>query len=160
VSRQEDGAYRLSTFGAASGDTIKVVEEAPAVRSKHGFPLSLRWRSLLGILVIAVVLLSGMSYVQYASLNQLSSKHELESRYEQLLSWSASADDAITFLQDVIQIDVASYHATLLSDTVEQRTDLGGVVEEILRYSLTNSESKIDVILRFRKSCRGTDYRC
>jgi len=89
--------------------------------------------------------------MQYASLNQLSSEHELlESRYEQLLSWSASADDAITFLQDVIQIDVAAYHATLLSDTVEQRTDLGGVVEEILRYSLTNGESKIDVVLRFR----------
>jgi len=151
VSRQENGAYRLSTFGAASVDTMKVVEEAPAVRSKHGFPLSLKWRSLLGILVIAVILLSGMSYVQYASLNQLSSEHEvLESRYEQLMSWSASADDAITFLQDVIQIDIASYHATLLSDTVEQRTDLGGVVEEILRYSLTSGESKIDVVLRFR----------
>jgi hypothetical protein len=33
---------------------------------------------------------------------------------------------------------------------VEQRRDLGGVVEEILRYSLTDSESQIDVVLRFR----------
>lgn len=151
VSRQETGEYRLSTFGAASVETMKVVEEAPAVRSKHGFPLSLKWRSLLAILVIAVVLFGSMSYVQYASLNQLSGEHELlESRYAQLLSWSASADNAITFIQDVIQIDIAAYHATLLSDTVEQRADLGGVVEEILRYSLTDSESKIDVVLRFR----------
>ena len=151
VSKEENGKYKLSTFGAAAVDTMKIVEEAPAVRSKHGFPLSLRWRSILAILVITVVLLASMSYVQYASLNQLSSEHErLESKYDQLLSWSASTDDAITFLQDVIQIDITEYHATLLSNTVEYRSDLGGVVEEILKYSLTNSETKIDVILRFR----------
>jgi DNA-binding transcriptional ArsR family regulator len=151
VSKQESGEYRLSTFGAAAVDTMKVVEEAPAVRSRHGFPLSLRWRSLLAVLVIAVVLLASMSYVQYASLNKVSSERDdFKSRYEQLLSWSASTDEAVAFLQDVIQIDTAAYQATLLSDTVEQRTDLGGVVEEILRYSLTNSESQIDVVLRFR----------
>jgi hypothetical protein len=153
VSRQENGEYRLSTFGAASVDTMKIVEEAPGVRSKHGFPLSLRWTSLLAILLIAVVFLASMSYVQYASLNQLSSEHELlKTRYAQLLSWSASAGTAINFLRDVIQIDIAAYHATLLSDTVEPRTDLGGTVEEILRFSLTNSESKMDVTLRFRNT--------
>jgi DNA-binding transcriptional ArsR family regulator len=151
VSKEENGKYKLSTFGAAAVDTMKIVEEAPAVRSKHGFPLSLRWRSILAILVIAVVLLASMSYVQYASLNQLSSEHEhLESKYDTLLSWSASTDDAITFLEDVIQIDITEYHATLLSNTVESSKRLGGVVEEILTYSLTNSETKIDVVLRFR----------
>jgi len=151
VSKAENGEYTLSTFGAASVDTMKIVEEAPAVRSKHGLPLSLRWRSLLAILVIAVVVLASFSYVEYASLSQLSDDHELlKSRYEQLLSWSASTDTAITFLQDVVQIDTDEYHATLLSDTVEHRTDLGGIVEEVLRYSLINSESQIDVILRFR----------
>jgi DNA-binding transcriptional ArsR family regulator len=151
VTKTESGEYKLSTFGTASVETMKIVEEAPAVRSKYGFPLSLKWRSLLAILVIAVVLLASMSYVQYASLNQLSSEHELlESRYDQLLSWSAGTDDAITFLQDVIQIDITQYHATLLSNTVEYRSDLGGVIEEILKYSLTNSDSQIDVVLRFR----------
>jgi len=151
VSKAENGEYRLSTFGSASVDTMKIVEEAPAVRSKMGLPLSLKWRSLLAILVISVVLFASMSYVQYASLNQLSSDHELlKSRYEQLLSWSASTDTAITFIQEVVQIDTEEYHATLLSDTVEHRTDLGGIVEEILRYSLTNTESQIDVIFRFR----------
>ena len=151
VSKAENGEYRLSTFGSASVDTMKIVEEAPAVRSKMGLPLSLKWRSLLAILVIAVVVLASFSYVEYASLSQLSDDHELlKSRYEQLLSWSASTDTAITFLQDVVQIDTDEYHATLLSDTVEHRTDLGGIVEEVLRYSLINSESQIDVILRFR----------
>jgi len=151
LSKDDDGKYKLSTFGSASVETMKIVEEAPAVRSKHGFPLSLRWRSLLAGLLIAVVLLASMFYVQYASFNQLSSDHEeLESKYDQLLTWSASTDDAITFLQDVIQVDTAQYQSTLLSNTVEVRSDLGGVVEEILKYSLTNSESQIDVVLRFR----------
>jgi hypothetical protein len=151
VSKQDNGDYKLSTFGAASVDTMKIVEEAPAVRSKHGFPMSFKWRSLLAGLIIAVVLLASMSYVQYASLNQVSSERDdLQSRYDQLLSWSASTDTSISFLQDVIQIDTSRYQATLLSDTVEHRTDLGGVVEEILRYSLTDSESQLDVVLRFR----------
>ena len=151
LSKDDNGKYRLSTFGSASVETMKIVEEAPAVRSKHGFPLSLRWRSLLAGLLIAVILLASMFYVEYASFNQLSSDHaELESKYDQLLTWSASTDDAITFLQDVIQVDTAQYQSTLLSNTVEVRSDLGGVVEEILKYSLANSESQIDVILRFR----------
>ena len=151
LSKDDNGKYRLSTFGSASVETMKIVEEAPAVRLKHGFPLSLRWRSLLAGLLIAVILLASMFYVQYASFNQLSSDHaELESKYDQLLTWSASTDDAITFLQDVIQVDTAQYQSTLLSNTVEVRSDLGGVVEEILKYSLANSESQIDVILRFR----------
>jgi hypothetical protein len=76
----------------------------------------------------------------------------LESKYAQLLSWSTGTHDAIAFLRDVVQIDIAQYHAALLSNTVESRSDLGGVVEEILRYSLTTSESKLDVIFRFRNN--------
>jgi DNA-binding transcriptional ArsR family regulator len=151
VTKTESGEYRLSTFGAASVETMKIVEEAPAVRSKYGFPLSLRWRSLLAILVIAVILLASMSYIEYTSLNQVSSERDLlQSRYDQLLTWSAGTDNAIDFLQDVVQIDLTGYHATLLSNTVEVREDLGGVVEEILSYSLTNSESQITMVLRFR----------
>lgn len=151
VSKEEHGEYRLSTFGAASVDTMKIVEEAPAVRSKYGFPLSRKWRSLLIGLIIAVILFASMSYVQYASLNQVSSERNLlQLRYDQLLSWSAGTDDAITFLEDVVQIDLTEYHATLLSNTVEVREDLGGVVEEILSYSLTNSDSRITVDIRFR----------
>lgn len=151
VTKTENGKYKLSTFGAASVETMKIVEEAPAVRSKYGFPLSLKWRSLLAILVIAVVLLASISYVQYATLNQVSSERNLlQSRYDQLLSWSAGTDDSITFLEDVVQIDLTSYQATLLRNTVEVREDLGGVVEEVLSYSLTNSESQITLDLRFR----------
>ena len=151
LSKADDGRYRLSTFGEASVSTMKIVEEAPAVRSRHGFPMSLKWRGFLVGLLIAVVVLAGFSYVEYASLSALSGEHEvLQSRYDQLLAWSASTDDAIDFLEDVVQFDTGEFQATLLSDTVEHRSDLGGVAEEILRYSLTDSENQIDVVLRFR----------
>jgi DNA-binding transcriptional ArsR family regulator len=151
LTKSEDGQYKLSTFGVASVNTMKIVEEAPAIQSKYRLSLPLRWKSILAILTIGVVLLASISYVQYGALNQLSSDHEiLESKYDQLLSWSAGTDKAIIFLRDVIQIDIAEYQATLLSNTVESRSDLGGVVEQILRYSLTNSESQIYVTLRFR----------
>ena len=160
VSKADNGKYRLSTFGMASVSTMKIVEEAPGVRSYHGFPLSLKWKSFLAVLIVAVVLLASFSYVAFTSFSQLSGEHELlQERYDQLLVWSASTDDAINFLEDVIQFDTGKYQATLLSDTVEHRSDLGGVAEENLRYSLIDSESQIDVILRFRNQ-KLSRYAC
>ncbi len=160
VSKADNGKYRLSTFGVASVSTMKIVEEAPAVRSYHGFPLSLKWKSFFAVLIVAVVLLASFSYLEFTSLSQLSGEHELlQERYDQLLAWSASTDDAIDFLEDVIQFDTGKYQATLLSDTLEHRSDLGGVAEENLRYSLIDSESQIDVILRFRNQ-KLSRYAC
>ena len=51
--------------------------------------------------------------------------------------------------KSVFQIDVSKYSVTLLSDTVNTRTDLGGVAEEVLTYSLVNNASKIDLVLTF-----------
>ncbi len=151
LSKADNGQYKLSTFGQASVSTMKIVEEAPAVRSQYGFPLSLRWRSFLAVLVIVLVILASFSYVEYASLSQLSDEHELlQSRYDQLLAWSASTDDAIDFLEDVIQFDTGEFQATLLSDTVEHRSELGGVAEEVLKYSFADNENQIYVVLRFR----------
>ena len=50
------------------------------------------------------------------------------------------------------QIDTSHYQATLLSNTIEQRSDLGGALEQIMRYSLTSSDSKMDVVFRFRNN--------
>ncbi len=58
----------------------------------------------------------------------------------------------ITFLQQVTQIDTSHYQATLLCNTVEQRSDLGGALEQIMTYSLTSSDSKLDVVFRFRNN--------
>jgi hypothetical protein len=91
--------------------------------------------------------------VQYNALNQLSGEQTvLQSKYNQLLSFTASTDKAISFLHDVVELDLTKYDATLLSNTVNHPSELGGVVEQILRYSLVSSESKIEVVLRFRNN--------
>jgi len=56
----------------------------------------------------------------------------------------------MTIIRDVAQIDTTKYEMTLLRDVMEDRADLGGVGEERLHYSLVTSESKIDLVLRFR----------
>jgi hypothetical protein len=79
--------------------------------------------------------------------------NQLESRYAQLLTFSASTDKAITFLRDVIQLDLSKYDATVLSNTLDNPAELGGgVVEQVLRYSLVDSDSKIEVVFRYRNN--------
>ncbi|MCW4006976.1 MAG: winged helix-turn-helix domain-containing protein [Candidatus Bathyarchaeota archaeon] len=158
LSKLEDGKYKLSAFGEASVCTMERVEEAPALKSRSLFTLPLKWKTLFGALMVIVVLLAGFSAIQYNTLNQLTSEQEalksdlerVTAQNQQLLSWGTGTDKAIAFIRDVIEIDMTHYQATLLSDTVEYREDLGGVIEEVLKYSLTSSNSKIDVVLRFR----------
>jgi len=97
--------------------------------------------------------LASMAALQYDALNQTSSERDiLQSKYNQLLSWSTDTNKAITFLQNVTQIDLNHYQSTLLSNTAEQRSDLGGALEQITTYSLTSSDSKMDVVFRFRNN--------
>jgi hypothetical protein len=148
----EDGKYKLSSVGEASVSIMKGAEEVPSIQAKKFSSLPLRWKSLFAVFIIGIVILASISYVQYASFNQLSNDYRLlKAQNQQILSWN-SAERAMTIIRDVAQIDIAKYQTTLLSDTVENRTDLGGVVEEILKYSLITNESKIDLVLRFRNN--------
>ncbi len=157
VSKREDGKYRLSTFGQAAIVTMNGVEEV-STGSKYHLPFSLRWKAVFALLAISIILIASISIITYTSLNQLTKEHErlqadfnkIQTENQQLLSWSMSPDKATKVLQDVIQLDLAKYKATLTSNTIERRADLGGVAEEVLKYSLVSNESKVDVVLRFR----------
>jgi DNA-binding transcriptional ArsR family regulator len=152
VVKMEDGKYKLSSVGEASVSIMKGAEEVPNIQTKKFSSLPLRWKSLFAVFIIGIVVLASLSYVQYASFNQLSNDYRLlKAQNQQILSWN-SAERAMTIIRDVAQIDITKYQITLLSDTVENRSDLGGVVEEILKYSLTTNESKIDLVLRFRNN--------
>jgi len=77
VSKMEDGKYKLSAFGEAAVGTMSKVEEAPKVRElKLLSSLSTRWKSFFVVLMIGLVVLAGVSYTQYLSLNRLSAQHE------------------------------------------------------------------------------------
>ncbi len=158
VTKMDDGRYKLSAFGNAAVLTMKGVEEAPEIQPKGPLCMSIKWKSIFSVLMIAVVILAGLSYFQYNSLNQLSATQEslkfdlaqLEAQNEILSSWYKDTDPAIAFLTDVIQLDITQYHAELVSNNFEFRPDLGGITEETLKYSLLSYESRLDVSLRFR----------
>jgi len=157
IVKMEDGKYKLSSVGEASFSIMRGAEEAPNSHTKKFSLLPLRWKTLVTVFVIGITLLASISCVQYYSLNQLSNDYELlkaelekaKLQNQQIISWS-SAERAMNIIRDVVQIDTTKYQTTLLRDTIENRSDLNGGVEEMLTYSLTTNESKIDLVLRFR----------
>jgi hypothetical protein len=158
VIKDDKGKYTLSSFGNASVSMMKGAEEVPDVHAKHFSTLPLRWKSLYAVFIIAIVLLASMSFVQYVSFNSLSSDYgvlktnltEVQAQNQKLLSWSPSTNQAMIIIRNVIQIDVSKYQATLESTTAQVRSDLGGAIEEVFKYSLVNSQSNFELTLRFR----------
>jgi len=153
VVKMEDGKYKLSSFGKASVSMMKGAEEVPNSKTMKFSSLPLRWKSLFAALIISIVLVASVSAVEYAAFNQLSSDYGLlKADFERVKSLNTATEKGMSIIRDVFQIDVTKYQTTLLSETVEARSDLAGVVEQVLKYSLTNRESKIDLVLRFRNN--------
>jgi hypothetical protein len=76
VSKTCDGKYKLSAFGQAAVATMSKVEETPkATDPKHISSLPIKWKSLLAVLTIGIVILAGLSYTQYQSLNKMSGEY-------------------------------------------------------------------------------------
>ncbi|MBN1357236.1 winged helix-turn-helix transcriptional regulator [Candidatus Bathyarchaeota archaeon] len=155
--KMDDGKYKLSSIGDACCAVMKGAEEVPNRHTEKFSGLTLKWKTILAIFAIGIILLATTSGVQYYFFNQLSGDYEtLEAELEeakmqnqQIIPWS-SAERAMTIIRDVAQIDTTKYETKLLQASVDERADLAGAVEEILKYSLTTSESKIDLVLRFR----------
>jgi DNA-binding transcriptional ArsR family regulator len=172
VTKLDDGRYRLSTFGEAAVMAMRGVEETPETAAKRQFKLPLKWKSLFGALMIGVIVLAAVSCTQYLALAQLSADHQqLSKDYEllkadfeevsvenkRLISWGMSPHKVQVFLRDVVYLDMKKYLANLEGNTVEYRSDLG-IVEEILKYSLTYEGSKLDVTFRFRNNTLSSYY--
>ncbi len=154
VSKDENGVYRLSTFGKASVSTMKIVEEAPEVQTrKTRNGASRKWRMLTAVLLITIISVSSVYALQFNAMTQATSDRDaLQAKYDQLLAWSTTTNSALDFLQNVVQIDVSKYQETLLSRTIETKKDLEGVIEETMHYSLSSSDSKLDVVFIFRNN--------
>jgi DNA-binding transcriptional ArsR family regulator len=158
VTKMDDGRYRLSSFGKAAVATMKGVEETPDIRPTHQLALSWHWKTFFGALMVCIVVLSVLSAFQYLSLSDLTSEHEelvadfnqLSEDYDRVQSWGVSTDRVVRFLEDVIQLDLTKYHARLERNTVEYRSELGGITEEVLTYTLTGEDSELGIDFRFR----------
>jgi DNA-binding transcriptional ArsR family regulator len=161
VIKTDDGKYKLSGFGKACTSMMKGAEEVPDVNVKRFSGLPPVWKWIVVAMMIGMILLSGFAVVQFTSYNQLSSNYsvlnqsfsDLQTQNQQLLSWSNSANKAMIMLRNVIELNVSKYQASLIgSPTAEIRNDLGGVVEEITKYSLVNTVSRFEVTLRYRNN--------
>lgn len=152
VSKTDNGLYRLSTFGLATLSAMKGVEEIREIEPKRRL-ITFKWTAIFGVMLIAVLLLSGVAALQFVSLSQLSSSQQsISAENQQLLSWGIGADKVANFLQNITQIQTKNYTISLLSNTMQWRTDFGGVAEEVIQYSLTSSESNLNVNFRFRNN--------
>jgi DNA-binding transcriptional ArsR family regulator len=152
ITKSEDGLYRLSSFGEATVGAMKSVEEVPEIQVKRHLGLPFKWKMLLAGLLAVVILLASLTTVAFVNLNQVAGNQEaLEQENQMLLSWGVGTNKVATLLEDVAQIDIDSYKASLLSNTLEYRSDIGAA-EEVIRYSLTSSTSNIDCYFRFRNN--------
>lgn len=156
VSKDENGVYRLSTFGQAAVGTMKLVEDAPVIQPKQRTALNRKWRMVTGVLLIGLIVCASIATLGLTTLNAaLSERDSLQTKYNQLLSWTSTTDNAIDFLRTVVQLDTTKYQSNLLSRTVESKKDLGGVTQEVVKYSLSGmddggSTSRLTVSFRFR----------
>ncbi len=152
ISKSEDGKYRLSSFGEATVGAMKSVEEVPEIQVKRRFGLPFRWKALFVGLLVCMVLLASLTTLAVLNLSQMASGQEaLKQENEQLLAWGVGTNKVTSLLRDVAQIDVNSYKVSLLSNTVEYRSDIGAA-EEVIRYSLTSGASNLDCYFRFRNN--------
>jgi DNA-binding transcriptional ArsR family regulator len=73
LTKIEDGKYALSSLGEAAVSMMNHVEEPPktALRPQLSFK---RWKIVLAMSMVGLVLLSSLCYVQYQTLNQLSAQ--------------------------------------------------------------------------------------
>jgi hypothetical protein len=173
LTKLDDGRYKLSAFGEAAVMTMRGVEETPESAQKRQFTLPLKWKSVFAVLMIGLIILAAVSGAQYLSLDQLSCDYkqtsdnyellqtnfeEVSAENERLLSWGTSTSKVRAFLTDVVHLDMKKYVSNLEGNTVEYRSDWGGIVEEIISYSLTYEGSKLAVTLRFRDTTLSSYY--
>jgi hypothetical protein len=148
----DNGQYRLSTFGLATVGAMKGVEEVHESEPKRRSENS-KWKTVSVGLLVAVLLLSGMAALQFNSANQLfRSQQSISAENQQLLSWGMGADKVANFLQNITQVQTKNYTISLLSNTMQWRSDFGGVAEEVIQYSLTSDVSNLNVNFRFRNN--------
>jgi DNA-binding transcriptional ArsR family regulator len=152
VSKMDNGQYKLSSFGLATVNAMKGVEEVHEGEPKRRTETS-KWKALSTVLLVSVLILSSMVALEYYSINQLSSvQRSLSVENQHLMSYGMGADKVANFIQNVTKIDTRNYTLSLLSNNMQWRTDFGGVPEEIIQYSLTSSKSNLNVDFRFRNN--------
>jgi len=97
LTKIEDGKYALSSLGEAAVSMMNHVEEPPKTPLQTRLP-SKRWKVVLAMSMLGLILLSSLCYVQYQTLNQLSA---------QFLSLKEERELVQDILQEVLGLENA-----------------------------------------------------
>lgn len=94
LSKTEDAKYCLSSFGKAAVDVMSDIEELPKPATHLQFSPN-RWKALSAVLLVGMILLSGLCYLQYRTVTQLS---------DQYLSLKEQHNDLQQLLREILGI--------------------------------------------------------
>jgi hypothetical protein len=61
-------------------------------------------------------------------------------------------DDVLTFLDDVVELDLSKYEVKLVGTIVNDATELEGITQITGKYSLESNTSKLSVLFKFRNN--------
>jgi hypothetical protein len=61
-------------------------------------------------------------------------------------------DEVLTFLEDVVKLDLTKYDLELLGTTVSYPTELGGLIQISGKFALQSKTSKLDVLFNFKNN--------
>jgi hypothetical protein len=103
--------------------------------------------------MVAVILLASFAAIQYVSINELASTQEsLLEQIQRLETYGAGSDKVLSFFKNVTKLDTTVYTVSLVDNEVVWRTDIGGVAEENLKYSLKSHLNNLNIDIRFRNN--------
>ena len=152
ISKMDNDQYRLSSFGVATVGAMKGIEEVKTEpkRSSGAF----KWKVVSAALLVSVILLASFATIQFNAINDLTiAQHSLSADIQRLQSYGAGADKVLNFFKNVTKIDTSVYSVSMDANDIVWRTDLGGMAEENMKYSLEDSHlNKVAVDLRFRNN--------
>lgn len=151
ISKMDNDQYKLSSFGVATVDAMKGIEEVKTEPKRRSG--AFKWQVFSAALIIAVLLLASFAALQYNSIIDLTSAQQsLSSQIQRLQTYGAGSDKVLSFFKNVTKLDTTIYTVSLDDNEVVWRTDIGGLSEENLKYSLKSNFNNLNIDIRFRNN--------
>jgi cell division protein FtsL len=151
ISKMDNDQYKLSTFGVATVDAMKGIEEVKTEPKRRSGAFT--WQVFSAALIVTVLLLASFAVLQYNSIIELNSTQQsLSSQIQRLQTYGAGSDKVLSFFKNVTKLDTTIYTVSLDDNEVVWRTDIGGLSEENLKYSLKSNFNNLNIDIRFRNN--------
>jgi DNA-binding transcriptional ArsR family regulator len=118
ISKMDNDQYKLSSFGLATINAMKSIEEVHEAEPKRR-AASFKWKAVSAALLVVVLVMASMTILEFTYINQLSNTQKLLlDENQHLLSYGVGTEKVPSFLQNVSQIDNKAYTISLLNITV------------------------------------------